>query len=123
LVIIIALVIVLAIIFLPRLIESVSGATEDNRSPEQIKEDKIASDQLDDKGALGNTFDFFFGEGTFEERFRNDTPDEAEIKVTEINATDKVQVTETLPVTDTQVEKIENTDSKKNRGIGSTRFG
>ena len=114
-VIIIALVIILAIIFLPKLIETISGASQDTRSPEQIEEDKIASDQRDDKGALCNTFDFIFGEGKCAERFPPDTPDEIEIKVTEINADDKVEVLDTLPVTETEVNTITNTVSRPTR--------
>lgn len=53
--------------FLPLILQSVNAFKTQTKSDDEIKEEKLAEQKRQDKGAIDNSIDFLFGEGTSED--------------------------------------------------------
>ena len=88
---------------------------ESRKTPEQTAAEKLEQKKRDEKGAIGNTIDFLFGEGAFDKpltKFENsskqqmlvDTIDGKPVKTTK-QLTDEGFITATRPITLSQLGK------------------
>ena len=71
--------IILLLAFLPRIIEALGALQSEDKTQEQITEEKETEIKRQEKGALANTVDFIFGEGIAEDLKLTNPPKEDDI--------------------------------------------